>query len=121
VKNTAYFDIAAYPLSTSASLRIAESAAGWRLFAQDSTDKPARSSGRDAREGNGPSAYVLIQAEVGKKAQVPQALRAIEGVQWVDAIAGPDDTPPGLRRQGWSSWACWSSPASKPWPSSPAP
>ncbi len=38
------------------------------------------------------SAYVLIQTEVGKTAQVAQAIRAIEGVQWAEAIAGPDDS-----------------------------
>jgi len=49
VKNTAYFYIAAYPLPP-AHPWDPESAAGWRLFAQDATDKPARSIGRDAGE-----------------------------------------------------------------------
>jgi DNA-binding Lrp family transcriptional regulator len=38
------------------------------------------------------SAYVLIQTEVGKTAQVAQAIRAIEGVQWAEAITGPYDS-----------------------------
>jgi hypothetical protein len=61
VKNTAYFDIAAYPFHQRVP-GIAESAAGWRLFAQDATDKPARSSGRDAGEGT---------ARVGEHANEP--------------------------------------------------
>jgi hypothetical protein len=36
------------------------------------------------------SAYVLIETEVGKTAQVGQAIRAIEGVQWADANAAPN-------------------------------
>jgi hypothetical protein len=50
VKNTAYFDIAADPLLP-ARPWIPEPPAGWRLVAQDPTDKPARSTGRDAGEG----------------------------------------------------------------------
>ena len=38
------------------------------------------------------SAYVLIETEVGKTAQVAQALRAIEGVQLAEAITGPYDS-----------------------------
>jgi DNA-binding Lrp family transcriptional regulator len=38
------------------------------------------------------SAYVLIETEVGKTAQVAQAIRAIDGVQWAEAIAGPYDS-----------------------------
>jgi hypothetical protein len=41
VKNTAYFDIAADPLPP-ARPGSPESPAGWRLVAQDATDKPAR-------------------------------------------------------------------------------
>jgi len=37
------------------------------------------------------SAYVLIQAEVGKAAQVAQAIRAIQGVQWAETVTGPYD------------------------------
>ena len=37
------------------------------------------------------SAYVLIQTEVGKAAQVAQAIRAIQGVQWAEAVVGPYD------------------------------
>jgi hypothetical protein len=42
VKNTAYFDIAASPFHQRVP-GVLESPARWRLFAQDSTDKPARS------------------------------------------------------------------------------
>jgi hypothetical protein len=41
VKNTAYFDFAAYPFHQARPWDPA-SPAGWRLFAQDATDKPAR-------------------------------------------------------------------------------
>jgi DNA-binding Lrp family transcriptional regulator len=37
------------------------------------------------------NAYVLIQTEVGKAAQVVGAIRAIEGVQWAEAVTGPYD------------------------------
>jgi len=48
----------------------------------------------DAGRGGGCellSAYVLIQTEVGKAAQVVGAIRAIEGVQWAEAVTGPYD------------------------------
>jgi DNA-binding Lrp family transcriptional regulator len=38
------------------------------------------------------SAYVLIETEVGKTAQVAQAIRAIEGVQLAETITGPYDS-----------------------------
>ncbi len=51
------------------------------------------------------SAYVLIQTEVGKAAQVVQAIRAIEGVQWAETVTGPYDgiaraQAPGLDELG---------------------
>src|SRR6266516_6393714 len=48
----------------------------------------------DAGRGGGCevlSASVLIQTEVGKAAQVVGAIRAIEGVQWAEAVTGPYD------------------------------
>jgi hypothetical protein len=51
------------------------------------------------------NAYVLIQTEVGR-AGPAQAIRAIEGVQWADDLAGPYDIiasilEPGLDYLGW--------------------
>jgi DNA-binding Lrp family transcriptional regulator len=51
------------------------------------------------------SAYVLIQTEVGKAAQVVHAIRAIEQVQWAEAVTGPYDgiaraQAPGLDQLG---------------------
>jgi DNA-binding Lrp family transcriptional regulator len=37
------------------------------------------------------NAYVLIQAEVGKAAQVAQAVRDLGGVDWAEDVAGPYD------------------------------
>lgn len=51
--------------------------------------------GRDARQGSGDrmaiSAYVLIQTEVGKAAQVAEAARSIKGVVAADDVTGPYD------------------------------
>jgi DNA-binding Lrp family transcriptional regulator len=51
------------------------------------------------------SAYVLIETEVGKTAQVARAIRAFDGVQWAEAIAGPYDSialaqAPGMNELG---------------------
>jgi DNA-binding Lrp family transcriptional regulator len=50
------------------------------------------------------SAYVLVQTEVGR-AGPAQAIRAIDGVQWADDLAGPYDViariqAPGLDELG---------------------
>jgi DNA-binding Lrp family transcriptional regulator len=37
------------------------------------------------------NAYILIQTEVGKAAQVTEQVRAIEGVVAVDPVTGPYD------------------------------
>jgi DNA-binding Lrp family transcriptional regulator len=37
------------------------------------------------------SAYILIQTEVGKAAQVTEQVRGIEGVAVVDPVTGPYD------------------------------
>ncbi len=37
------------------------------------------------------SAYVLIQTELGKPAQVAQAIRDLDGVQWAEDVTGPYD------------------------------
>ena len=37
------------------------------------------------------NAYILIQTEVGKAAQVTERIRAIEGVTAVDPVTGPYD------------------------------
>lgn len=37
------------------------------------------------------SAYILIQAEVGKAAEVAQAVRKVEGVVSADDVTGPYD------------------------------
>jgi DNA-binding Lrp family transcriptional regulator len=36
-------------------------------------------------------AYVLIQAEVGRSAEVADAVRKIRGVRFADAVTGPYD------------------------------
>jgi hypothetical protein len=52
------------------------------------------------------NAYVLIQTEVGKAAgSAAQAIRAINGVEWADDLAGPYDViarvhAPGLNELG---------------------
>ena len=52
------------------------------------------------------NAYVLIQTEVGKAAgAAAQAIRAIDGVEWADDLAGPYDViarvqAPGLDELG---------------------
>jgi DNA-binding Lrp family transcriptional regulator len=51
------------------------------------------------------SAYVLIQTEVGKVAQVAQTLSGLDGVQLAEDLAGPYDViariqAPGLDQLG---------------------
>jgi DNA-binding Lrp family transcriptional regulator len=51
------------------------------------------------------SAYVLIQTEVGKVAQVAQALSGLDGVQLAEDLTGPYDViakiqAPGLDQLG---------------------
>lgn len=36
-------------------------------------------------------AYVLVQTEVGKAAEVAQAVRAVDGVETADDVTGPYD------------------------------
>ena len=36
-------------------------------------------------------AYVLIQTEVGRAAQVARALRDLDAVEWAEDVAGPYD------------------------------
>jgi hypothetical protein len=67
------------------------------------------------------SAHVLIQTEVGKLAQVAQALSDLNGVQLAKDLAGPYDVIARCRRPVWISWAGWWSPASRSWTASPAP
>jgi hypothetical protein len=42
------------------------------------------------------SAYVLVQTEVGR-AGPAQAIRALDGVQWADDLAGPYDIIVGIQ------------------------
>jgi DNA-binding Lrp family transcriptional regulator len=46
------------------------------------------------------SAYVLIQAEVGRAAQVAQAVRDLGGVEWAEDVAGPYDVIARVQARG---------------------
>src|SRR6266508_2337252 len=92
VKNTAYFDIAACPLPP-AHPGIPASPAGWRLVAQDATDKPARPIGRYPDEGTARGGRRILENE----GQLDRGRRDRQGAQLgVAAATSPPD--PGQRR-----------------------
>ena len=65
------------------------------------------------------SGSVLIQAEVGRTAEVAPAIRDLNGVERAEDVAGPTTSSPTSRRPARTSSAGWYSPASKPWTADP--
>jgi hypothetical protein len=67
------------------------------------------------------TAYILVQTEVGKAAQVAKDIVAIEGVQQAEDVTGPYDVIVCAEAAISMSLASWWWRGSKPWPASPGP
>jgi hypothetical protein len=67
------------------------------------------------------SAYVLIQTEIGKLAQVARALSDLDGGQLAEDLVGPYDVIARVQAPGLDQLGGWWSPASRSWTASPAP
>ncbi len=65
-------------------------------------------------------AYILVQTEVGKAADVARAIAEIDGVTMAEDVTGPTTSSSAPKAPASTSSAPWSSPRSRAFPASPA-
>ena len=64
-------------------------------------------------------AYILVQTEVGRAADVARQIAEIAGVMQAEDVTGPYDVIVRARAETWTSSASWSRPRSRLWKGSP--